>query len=323
VVFAIIRFDHSLWVHDLTFDPTLPADALDAHWLKLSSGAFASVSAAYDPSGVNPGPVVFGLLQGGSLWEHDLNFDPSAPAGALNVHWRLLSSGTFDSISAASDSTGVSAGAPAIFGLLQGSGQLWEHDLNFDPALPADALNVHWRLLSSGAFDSISAANTAAGANRRPVVFGIIKGDHSLWQHDLTFDPALPADALNAHWRRLSSGAFASVSATIDQASGNPVVFAILQANHSLWQHDLTFDPATPADQIDFHWRELSSGAFASVSAGYEHSQTYSGPVVSGTLLDEALWLHDLTFDPSLPADALNVHWRRLSSGAIIATTMA
>jgi hypothetical protein len=323
VVFAIIRFDHSLWVHDLTFDPALSADFLNAHWRELSSGAFASVNAAYDSSGSNPGPVAFGLLQGGSLWEHDLNFDPSASAEALNVHWRLLSSGAFDSITVASDSTGISAGAPAVFGILRGTGQLWEHDLNFDPSVPAEALNVHWRLLSSGAFDSISAANTAAGANLRPVVFGIIKWDHSLWQHDLTFDPELSADFLNAHWRRLSSGAFASVSATIDQGSGNPVVFAIIQANHSLWVHDLTFDPALPADFLNAHWRELSSGAFASVSASYEHSQTYSGPVVSGTLLDGELFLHDLTFDPSLPADALNVHWRRLSSGRIIANTMA
>jgi O-glycosyl hydrolase len=323
VVFAIVRSDHSLWVHDLTLDPTLPADALDAHWRQLSSGAFSSVSAAYDSSGANPGPVVFALLQGGSLWEHDLNFDPSAPAAALNAHWRLLSTGLFDSISAASDFKGSSAGAPAVFAILQGSGQLWEHDLNFDPGLPASTLNAHWRLLSSAAFDSISAASNTEGANLGAVVFGILKGDHSLWQHDLVFDPTLAADALNAHWRRLSSGAFASVSATIDQGSGNPVVFAILQGARSLWVHDLTFDADISAGVLDAHWRELSTAGFASVSASYEHSPTYSGPVVSGTLLDEELWLHDLTFDPTLPPDALNAHWRRLTSRAIIANSMA
>ena len=146
---------------------------------------------------------------------------------------------------------------------------------------------------------------------------------HSLWQHDLSFDATQLADALNGHWRKLSSGAFASVSATIDQANGNPVLLAILQGDRSVWVHDLTFDSATPADQIDAHWRELSSGAFASVSASYERSQTYSGPVVSATLLDEELWLHDLTFDPNLPSDALNAHWRRLSSRAITANAMA
>jgi O-glycosyl hydrolase len=323
VVFALARSDHSLWVHDLTFDPALLPDALDAHWRELSSGGFASLSAAYDTSGANPGPVVFGLLQGGGLWEHNLNFDPSAPADATNVHWRLLSSGAFDSISAASDFTGISAGAPAVFGIAQGSGQLFEHDLNFDPSAPADAPNVHWRMISSAAFDSISAPNNAAGANLRPVVFGVLKADHSLWQHDLSFDATQLADALNGHWRKLSSGAFASVSATIDQANGNPVLLAILQGDRSVWVHDLTFDAAASAAQIDAHWRELSSGAFASVSAGYEHSATYTGPVVSGTLLDEELWLHTLTFDPSLPPDALNAHWRRLSSRAITANAMA
>jgi hypothetical protein len=323
VVFAIVRGDHSLWVHDLTFDPTLPADTLDAHWRELSSGAFATVSAAYDTTGGNPGPVAFALLQGGSLWEHDLNFDPSAPAGALNAHWRLVSSAAFDSISAASDFNGFSGGAPAIFGLLRGSGQLWEHDLNFDPGLPASLLNAHWRLLSSAAFDSISAATNAAGANLGAVVFGILREDHSLWQHDLAFDPTLPAEALNAHWRRLSSGAFASLSATIDQGSGKAVVFAILQADHSLWVHDVTFDPDFPAETLNVHWRELSTAGFASVSASYEHSPTYAGPVVSGVLLDAELWLHDLTFDPGLSADTLNAHWRRLTSRAITSNTMA
>ena len=156
--------------------------------------------------------MVFGVVQGGNLWEHDLSFDPAASAETTNAHWRKISSGVFTAISATQDPTGANKGTPVVFGVVQ-SGNLWEHDLNFDPAVSPETTDQHWREISSGLFSSISAVpdftGTSAGA---PALFGVLQ-DNSLWENDLNFDPSFSVGLLNVHWRVLSSSLFQSTSA--------------------------------------------------------------------------------------------------------------
>ena len=145
-----------------------------------------------------------------------------------------------------------------------------------------------WSQLSTGSFAQISAATNPAGQG---VVFGVLT-DGSLYEQD-------PANGtgLNAGFAPLSpSGTIASVSAVTD-LSGNPTVYAVVTNTYNLWQHS----PALPGDG----WREISSGAFQSVSAGLNGA---GQAVVYGVVSDGSLWEQN----PAV-GTGLNAGWTQLS----------
>ena len=234
---------------------------------------------------------------------------PNIPAGNYYLSWRIVAdTGEYD----ATNNTGVLTSSPftvlprqTAFALDSG-GYLWEHDLGFDPGLPAEETNAHWRLLSSAPFDSISSATN----NGQPVVFGILKGSHLLVEHDpAAFEPATDPGAKDAHWRLLSSVPFDSISATTEY--GRPVVFGI-RADGFLFEHDPTlFDPAVDPGAEDAHWRLLSTAPFAAVAATASIGPAAVFGVMAGNRL---LWEHDLGFDPASDPGATDAHWRLLSS---------
>jgi uncharacterized protein (TIGR03118 family) len=236
-VFAITA-DRHLWEHT------------PAGWSLLSTGAFQQISAATNSSGA---AVVFAVLTDNSLWENNPAFGGSG--------WKNLSpAGTILSVSAVTDQ----AGDDVAFAITAGR-TLWEHS----PALPGNG----WTELSSGSFQQVSAGRNAAG---QAVVFGVLTDD-SLWENNPAFGNAghwqllSPAGTIlsisaggpdsvfaitadhhlwehtAAGWAMLSSGSFASVSAT-ENAAGQGDVFATLTDN-SLWVND----PALPGN----HWMEL------------------------------------------------------------------
>jgi hypothetical protein len=123
-------------------------------------------------------------------------------------------------------------------------------------------------------FPSVSATQNAAGV---AVGFIISANDGTLWEYDPTFPPSQGA---NPYCRQISTGQFSAISATRD-ASGNPVVFAIISGtqvagvaspNQTLWE----YDPAFPGS----HWVEVSSNAFGSISATHDPQ---GNPVVFAT----------------------------------------
>ena len=319
-VFGILA-DHTLWEHDLSFDAAAPQSGLDVHWRKISNGFFTSITAAWDSTGAVPGAVVFGVVQGRTLFEHDLNFDSALSAELTDVHWRKISNGVFTSISATQEPAGAAKGSPVVFGVVQ-SGNLWEHDLNFDAAAAPEAIDVHWREISSNVFTTISATQDATGVSG-PVVFGALQAG-GLMEHDLNFDPAASPETIDVHWRKISSGVFTSISAAQDFTGANkgaPAVYGVVQ-NGNLWEHDLNFDPASPPETTDLHWREISSGLFASISAATDFTGTSAGaPALFGVLQNDQLWESDLNFDPASPNGALDLHLRMLSSSLFQSTS--
>ncbi len=309
----------NLYERNLAYDPSSPADGENVHIREISSGDFVAIAVTRDAA--TGTPVVFGILSNGTLWEHDLSFDPSFSAGTTDVHWRQISSGHFVSISATMDVTGTAG--PVVFGVLA-NGNLWEHDLNFDPTLSAGANDVHWREISSGDFTAVSATQDLTGPNQgTPAVFGVLTNGN-LWEHDLNFDPASSAGATDVHWREISSGHFVSISATTDATgTAGPAVFGVL-TNGNLWEHDLNFDPASSAGATDVHWREISSGVFTSISATQDFSGANAGvPVVFGNVQGAGLYEHDLNFDPAVPAGTTDAHWREIASANFFSLSAA
>jgi hypothetical protein len=156
-------------------DPTL-----DAHWSELSDGHFVALSAtsAYEPDIGNNVPdnyitVVFGIIAGsGNVWEHsvqfkDVAYDTSKDAysggeykseAATDENWRLISTGSFQAISATYDLSGATPSkVPVVSGILTTDHSLWEHDVNFSgkaqpTAQDEAATNQNWAELSNGVF---------------------------------------------------------------------------------------------------------------------------------------------------------------------------
>src|SRR5207237_1343600 len=129
---------------------------LNGQWRLVSPAAFSSISATRNATGA---PVVFGILSaGGSLWENDRSFNPSA--ADLNGQWREVSPAAFASISATRNATG----APVVYGMVLSDASLWENDRDFNPT--ATDLNTQWMILPN--FGNGTSARPSLATSRRP-----------------------------------------------------------------------------------------------------------------------------------------------------------
>jgi hypothetical protein len=126
----------------------------------------------------------------------------------------------------------------------------------------------------------------------------VIAQDSTLWEVNV----ALPGN----HWAQISAGAFSSISATRN-ATGDPVVFAIVAADHSLWEYNPAFNPG---GDVTSHWAEVSAGAFAAVSATRDAA---GNPAAFTILADRTLWKYDPAIAPAAPVSS---HWALVSPGA-------
>ena len=226
------------------------------------------------------GNIVYAITSDTHLWKH------------RSSGWTMLSAGSFQSISAAANSSGQAV----IFGVLADN-SLWENN----PAFGGDG----WRNLSPAqtvlSISAITDMSNPTTTNPREVVFAIT-ADHNLWEHT------------PAGWSLLSAGNFLSVSAGLNAAS-QAEVFGVL-ADNSLWEHN----PASPGDgwsnlsqagtilsvaaggpdeafaiTSDHHlwdhttngWAMLSAGNFASVSGGESPGEVFA------VLGDDSLWAYN------------------------------
>ena len=181
------------------------------------AGTVLAATSSLDFTG--DGYVVFAITSDSHLWKH----------GAAG--WDMLSAGSFQSVSAAANSSGKAV----VFGVLTDD-SLWENSSQFG--------GDGWRNLSpAGTILSISAIQDVSNAD---LVFAIT-ANHQLWEHT------------PAGWSLLSAGNFLSISAGLNAAS-QAEVFGVL-ADNSLWEHN----PASAGDG----WSNLSpAGTVLSVAAG-------------------------------------------------------
>jgi hypothetical protein len=82
------------------------------------------------------------------------------------------------------------------------------------------------------------------------------------------------------------------------------VVYGIVAADRSLWENTPAFNPG---GALNGQWRQVSPGAFDSLSAA--GAVVYAMPAA-----DHSLWENNPAFNPS--AGALNGQWRQLSGAA-------
>ena len=218
-----VTSDRHLWEHT------------PAGWSLLSVGAFQQISAATNKSG---GAVVFAVPTDNSLWEYS-NLNPGG--------WALLSpAGTVLSIGAVTDASGNDD----VYAVTADR-HLWEHT-------PAG-----WALLSTGAFQQVSAGLNGAG---QAIAYGVL-ADASLWEYNPAF---------SGGWAMLSPGGTVLAVA----AGGADEVFA-MTADHHLWDHRVA------------GWSLLSAGSFASIGA----TKNASGQgELFGVLADGSLWEYNPAF---------------------------
>jgi hypothetical protein len=135
-----------------------------------------------------------------------------------------------------------------------------------------------WSQQSSGAFSQISVALNSAGES---IVFGLLTNG-SLWEQAHTL-------ILDAGWTELSGNGTIKYISAVTDAVGNDHVYAIVTAQvgakyaNTLWEH------------IPAGWRQDSSGAFSSVSAGLNSA---GQAVVYGILTNSQLWEQNPAFGP-------------------------
>ncbi len=262
VLFAISRTDGSLWEHSLVFGDKKPSGAtagegdVDTNWRQISNGGFTEISAtdaatgvAGSPTGLNP--VVFAIVDGGTLWEHNIGFGDKDATGAvsegeLNGNWRQLSSGQFTEIAAASvflptqtqnsGETGVPANPltlvpadPIVFGVMAGSGNVWEHNANpggsMAPPSQEGTIDANWSMITTGSFTDLAAVvdpTVTTGATPtlalgRPVLYAIASGSGNVWEHNIAMsNGAAPEGTTDANWALIYSKSASAISATID-----------------------------------------------------------------------------------------------------------
>jgi hypothetical protein len=274
--------------------------ALEPRYVPSSGGV---VSAIQPQPTTNPDyVVVYALTADRSLWE-------CTTQRGQPVSWVQVSPAAFDSISASYNAEGQ----PVVYGIVSSDHSLWENNPEFNPGA-ADP-NNQWREVSPAAFDAISATVITAGGrtqSERPVVYGIVSGDHSLWENNPTFNPS--AATLNDQWREVSPGAFVAVSAIIHEEpnySNNtpmpllPAAFALTAGDRSLWEQDPYFNPTS--SDLNTQWREVSSDAWASISAS-TYRVGNDGAFVLGQypvawavkVTDQSLWEAHANY-PNLP----------------------
>ena len=171
------------------------------------AGTILSATSVLDGNGAT---VVYALTTGlegaqfqNTVWEY-----------TTRSGWTEMSSGFFQQISAATNSSGQ----PVVFGVI-GQGEpgfanaLFEQSSAFGPV----GLDTGWQLLSApGTVESISAITDHSGND---VVYAIWMGSNNLYEHS-------PAFSGNG-WQQLSTGSFAQVSAGLN-ASGQAVSYSVL-----------------------------------------------------------------------------------------------
>ena len=262
-----------------------------------------------NPTGVNA--VVFGIVNGGTLWEHNIGFGDKDAQGMvseadLNVNWRNISTGQFTDIAAAaaflptrtqnSGETGVPANPltllptdPIVFGVMAGSGNVWEHNANPGGSMagpsPEGMTDANWSMISRGDFTHLAAvvvptvttgANPTLGAGF-PVLYGILSGSGNVWEHNITFSAgAAPEGTTDANSALIStsrvlgdqrdhpdqSGDRLDGSSTVD-----PVLFASDQVTGNLSEHNDSFNPAMGETVTDANWVKISNGVFEQFGA--------------------------------------------------------
>ena len=151
-LFAINKANGSLWEHSLVFGDkdgsgaTATEGEIDLNWREISSGNFVEISATTAAVSGGDAAVVFGIVSGGTLWEHstafgDLNAQGAVTEAGQDLNWRELSSNQFTHLAAAQVTfpPSAAAGAGGFAPLLQAdpvvfaigsNGGLWEHNAN-------------------------------------------------------------------------------------------------------------------------------------------------------------------------------------------------
>jgi hypothetical protein len=367
-LFAVSRTDGSLWEHSLVFGDTTSSGAtateatIDTNWRQISNGAFSEISATVatttgadgSPDGVNA--VVFGIVSNGSLWEHNIGFGDKNVQGAvteagLNLNWREISSGQFSHIAAAapflptrtqnSGETGVPTNpltllptSPIVFGVIQGSGALWEHNANLTAGQTGAATDgttdANWSQISTGNFIDAAAVldpTVTTGANptlgpAHPVVYGILAGSGNVWEHNTDATAgALPEGTTDGNWALLSTKSSSAISATIDiEPAGsstpltvNPILYAAETGSGNLYEHNALFDPASGEFITDANWAKISTGNIEQFSATLHATATGAAPVVFAIPSDFNLWEHLLATGST--EQTTDGNWAQLSSG--------
>jgi hypothetical protein len=249
---------------------------------------------------VTEDPLVFAIVSsaGDSLWEYNVNFNPSGPASS---HWAEITPAAVSQVTVSHDSSGN----VAVFATIASAGNsLWEYNPAFSPGNPVD---MHWAEITSANVVQISAHNFSWN-NPAPVVFAVIGSDgNSLWEYNPQFNSG---GALDSHWGELTVAPVAQISACRN-ASGDPVVFAtIASAGNSLWEYNPQFSPGSP---LALHWAEITSASVAQISAVQDLS---SGPAVFATIASDgnSLWEYNPAFDSAGPVDS---HWQELTPASV------
>jgi hypothetical protein len=190
-IVAAVPTDHSLW--------ECTSLVLNGWELLSPAGTILSASAATDSSAGFPQEVIYAITVGGpnNLWSHNAS------------GWTLLSTGSFQQISAGQNS----AGQTILFGVLTDD-SLWE----FNPAF-----NIGLNLLNLSPAGTILSASAGAADQ----VFAITS-DHHLWTHTL------------AGWDLLSLGTFETISGSATPAAGVGEAFGVL-SDGSLWEYNPAF----------------------------------------------------------------------------------
>ncbi len=220
VVFAISS-NGNLWEHNANLTAgqsgAAPEGTTDANLYTISSGVFTALTAVMDfgvggGSTLTPGhPVVYAVTSGsGNVWEHNTDLSAGAAEGTTDANWAQISSGDFVRLSATVEVQPANAGAPAtvnplLFGAIQGSGNLWEHNALFNPA-GEFLLDANWSELSTGQIGEFAAAfHTTSSNGAEPAVFAL-PADFNLWEHYLSATPVGSEGTTDANWTMLSTG---------------------------------------------------------------------------------------------------------------------
>ena len=158
-------------------------------------------------------PVVFAALSGsGNVWEHNTDMSGSAATeGMTDANWAEITSGDFVALSATVEVQPANGSSPAtvnpvLFGAVQGSDNLWEHNALFTPGGNEFGLDANWEQLSTGSIGEFAASFHTTGANgAEPAVFGL-PSDFNLWEHYLSGTPVGMEGTTDANWNMLSTG---------------------------------------------------------------------------------------------------------------------
>ena len=102
--FAINKADGSLWEHSLVFGDkdgsgaTATEGETDLNWREISSGSFQEISATTAAANGGDAAVVFGIVSGGTLWEHNIGFGDANAQGAVTEASQDLNCASFRAI---------------------------------------------------------------------------------------------------------------------------------------------------------------------------------------------------------------------------------